>query len=423
MPRSVLFVLHVEEESGPQRSLTPRLELLRSDAAQITTLVPAPGPAADRASRLGDVWTGVPGALQLPRGLGQAVRMPASMIHQARHVESAARRLQADLVIVSSALTPGALAGARRSGASTLLYGGEYLPVKGLAGRAREAVGRYSASRADEVLVPSRLVAAWYERNGRKAVVIPPPVVDSVNPSELAATGVSMRERLGVAPDDRLVCSLGAITEGRGQDLLVRALARSRARGESWRLVIAGQAYPRRQDLAYESALRALVDRLGLTEHVLFPGRISDPYAFFAAMDLFVNPARIQESFGRAACEALLSSCPVISARVGGVSEALIDGETAILVEPESVEEIGDSVTRLLADPELAATLAERGREDVKRRFHPKTSEGDFLDAVSRSLHARESRKERADLSLQPGRAKTNVLWAKAGVPGNAPRS
>lgn len=388
-PARALIVLHVESDSGPQASLTPRLERLRHAGWELTTLVPAPGPAARAAAELGAVRTGVPGALTLPptpAGWRARVRQQRA---QARFVDRAAREGGCELVVVSAPVMLGALAGARRAGAATLLYCGEVLDREGLRGVAGRAVTRIAARRADAIVAASRRVAAAYEGRAAALSVVRPPISPPPRPDELARRGAGMRAALGVPPGERLVASLGAITAGRGQRELVEAAALLRARGVDFTLAIGGEAYDRAPDRAYERRLRERIEALGLAERVRLAGRVADPYALYAAADAFVNPATVPEGFGRAACEALSCRCPVVSTRVGGVEEALRGGETALLAEPGSPAALGDAIERLLGDRELAARLAVAGAADVARRFAPEAGQAAFERAVAQALAAR----------------------------------
>jgi glycosyltransferase involved in cell wall biosynthesis len=387
-PSSVLVVLHVEKHSGPQRSLRPRLERLAERGARITTLVPAPGPAADLAADLGDVLTGGPGVLLVPRSTLAAARLPAALGRQARVVRDAVRSAGAELVIVSSALIPGALSGARRAGAGVVLYSGELLAGKGARGLASGLIARFAGRRADSVVTCSHVVADAYRRRGVEAAVLYPPIEVPGDRPALAERGVELRRRLGIDAGERIVCSLGAITEARGQDTLIEALAMTVGPGAGWRLVIGGEAYGRRVDIEFARRLRDLIERLGLSERVVLAGRVNDPPALYAAANLFVNPARFAEPFGRAACEALAAGCPVVSTRVGGTAEALRDGETALLVEPDLPGALAAAIDRILDDPALAERLARAGADDVARRFAPAITEPVFGEAVGTALAA-----------------------------------
>jgi glycosyltransferase involved in cell wall biosynthesis len=383
-PARTLVVIHVEAVSGPQRSLAPRLERLRETGTELHFLVPAEGPASSWAAELGSVETGIPGALMLPTGPFPAARAIGGMREQRRRAEAAARATGSELAIVSSPTMLGALRGARGAGAATLLYCGEVLARGGLRGVGGGAVARVAARHADAIVAASGIVARPYERRGAPVSVIHPPVERPPGADDLARRGAAWRAGLGLAPDTKVIAALGAITAGRGHDVLVRAASEA-----DWQLVIGGATYDRPRDRAYAAELARLIEKLGLAERVHLPGPVEDPWALYAGADVFVNPARMPEGFGRAVCEALAARRPVVATRVGGVSEALRDGDTALLVEPESAPALGDAIGRLLADGDLAARLAAAGAEDVGRRLNPAAGRPAFDSAVTRALAGR----------------------------------
>jgi len=280
-------------------------------------------------------------------------------------------------------MLPDALVGASRSGAGVLLYSGEILEGDGVRGLMRSAVARVAGRYAGAILASSEATANAYRRRGIEATVHYPPIKPPEDPDSLPARGAELRERFGIGPEERIVCSLGAITEGRGQDTLVEALALSIADGHDWRLVIGGEPYDRPADLAFNEHLKTLADQLGVGDRIILAGRIEDPMVLYAASDIFVNPARVAESFGRAACEALLAGCPVISTRVGATAEALKDGETALLIPPDAPGALHKAITTLLRDPNQAAELANRGYQFVHDYFSVETGSANFIQAIN----------------------------------------
>jgi len=77
------------------------------------------------------------------------------------------------------------------------------------------------------------------------------------------------------------------------------------------------------------------------------------------------------ENFSMALLEALATGCPVISTRVGGNSEIIIDNENGILVEPESPDAIAYAVNILLNDLAMMKQISKNSVSDVEKRFHP----------------------------------------------------
>jgi len=125
-----------------------------------------------------------------------------------------------------------------------------------------------------------------------------------------------------------------------------------------------------------EERLRQMVLDLRLERYVIFTGRVSneDLIKIYHASDVFVMPSRITpdgiaEGFGIVYLEANACSKPVIAGRMGGATDAVIDGETGLLVNPESADEIADAIIKLLANEQLARRLGQQGRQRVVEQF------------------------------------------------------
>ena len=88
--------------------------------------------------------------------------------------------------------------------------------------------------------------------------------------------------------------------------------------------------------------------------------------AFYSSSDIFVMPSKATldnfESFGIVFAEAGACGKPVIGGRSGGMSDAIVDGVTGLLVDPGNVEEVAEAILKLLQDRELARQMGERGR-------------------------------------------------------------
>ena len=75
------------------------------------------------------------------------------------------------------------------------------------------------------------------------------------------------------------------------------------------------------------------------------------------------------EGFGMVFLEANACGRPVVASRSGGVPEAVAEGESGLLVPPDDPAATAAAIVRILADPALAARLAERGRARAEARF------------------------------------------------------
>ena len=79
------------------------------------------------------------------------------------------------------------------------------------------------------------------------------------------------------------------------------------------------------------------------------------------------------ENFPMVVLEAMAHACPLAATRAGGIAEIAEDGVNCLLARPGDPEDLANTVSRLLADPELAARLGQRAGEDALRRYHPET--------------------------------------------------
>ncbi len=124
-------------------------------------------------------------------------------------------------------------------------------------------------------------------------------------------------------------------------------------------------------DGAQRQPFQQLARSLGLAEKVIFTGPVADHLlpSYYAACDVFVLPST-KEGFGIVFLEAMAHAKPCVGARAGGVPEVIRDGVTGLLVDPSDLpRSLPAAILRLLADPLLARTMGERGRQELDCNF------------------------------------------------------
>ena len=165
----------------------------------------------------------------------------------------------------------------------------------------------------------------------------------------------SVCERFGLEPG-RFILSVGVLEPRKNLPVLLRAYRGLRDEGVRHPLAIVGK-----RGWMFESIFSA-VEELQLTHDVVFTGHVSDadlPYLYNGAT-VFVYPS-IYEGFGLPVLEALACGTPVVTSNVSSLPE--IVGEAGLLVDPHDPCALSAAIGRLLGDPNLARSLARRGRE------------------------------------------------------------
>jgi glycosyltransferase involved in cell wall biosynthesis len=204
---------------------------------------------------------------------------------------------------------------------------------------------------ADHVIVPSdflrKVVLGWGVAPER-CTVVPNGVVPD---ARAAACRKSEARALRVL-------SVGRLVAWKGTDLLVRAVGG-----------LAGVTLDIVGDGPEAAALRALVREQKLAERVRFHGALvpADTAHLVAASDAFVLPSRY-EGLPHAVLEAMAAGVPVVVTAAGGVPELMRDGETGLLVEPDTGA-VARAIARLRDDDALRRRLGANAARLVRERF------------------------------------------------------
>jgi glycosyltransferase involved in cell wall biosynthesis len=137
-----------------------------------------------------------------------------------------------------------------------------------------------------------------------------------------------------------------------------------------------------------EERLRDQVRQLKLEKTVIFSKMNGRPEEILPALDVFVMPS-LQEGLGLSVMEAEACGIPVIASRVGGLVDAVRDGETGLLVPPRDHLALSHALWRVLTDPVMAARFTQAGPEWIKQRFTVETMIAGTLDVYSSVLARR----------------------------------
>jgi len=198
----------------------------------------------------------------------------------------------------------------------------------------------------------------------------------------LVPNGVAIERFIpGSDPSEPFVLGVGRLIERKGFDRLIEAFASVAGDFPGHRLRIAGKG-------PEEAKLRALIDRLGMAGRIELLGPVSDAdlLDLYRRCALFAMPNRAladgdTEGFGLIFLEANACGKPVIGGRAGGAVDAIVDGETGLLVDGDDVAAIADALRALLGDPALRDRLGRGGLAHARRLGWDHTARL-FLEAV-----------------------------------------
>lgn len=170
----------------------------------------------------------------------------------------------------------------------------------------------------------------------------------------------------------------------KGHDHVLEALSILKKQGFTPNYIIVGQG-------SEETRLRKMVQCLGLENQVVFTGFIANNLLppMYTSCDIYVMASReipgrldLVEGFGISFLEAGASGLPVVAGNSGGVSDAVRDGKTGLLVNPDSPEDIASAIKCLLTDDNLARRLGNEGRRWIETQMSWEHVAGRLITAM-----------------------------------------
>lgn len=150
--------------------------------------------------------------------------------------------------------------------------------------------------------------------------------------------------------------------EGKGQIYLMEAVSKLRAEYPHLRCILVGDGAGKNEQEEYAKKLKA-------DDIVFFAGYQSDVAKYLKAMNIFCLLSCGTEGFGNVNLEAQSLAIPVITTRVGGNPETVIDKKTGFIIEPRNVEQLTEAVKKLLDDKNYAEQIGLNGQKFVKETF------------------------------------------------------
>jgi hypothetical protein len=331
---------------------------MRDVGWRVVVTSPTEGPLADQLTALGAEPVVLPypvlrRADSSPAGIARLGWAALSALPRMRRL---ARSVRADVCYVNTVTLPWWLVAGRRRGVPVVAHVHEAEPDEGSLVRRAMA---YPLLLSTAVLVNSRAsleaLCDSAPRLRRTSRLVYNGVPGPDQPPAPAAFDRPLR-----------VVTIGRLSERKGPDLALRAVAALVARGYDVALELCGTVVPGSED--FRDALERRAAEPDLAGRVTFAGYTSPVWPALARADVLLASARA-EPFGNAVVEAQLALRPVVATALQGHLETIADGETGLHVSPEDPEAMAAALARLADDPELARKLALAARDSALEHF------------------------------------------------------
>jgi glycosyltransferase involved in cell wall biosynthesis len=224
----------------------------------------------------------------------------------------------------------------------------------------RAAMPRYVAAATAIIAVSQQTKADLVELYGADADKIFV-VYEGIDAAFAPAPAAEMvRVRTQYSPERPYLLMVGTLEPRKNHAAALHALARLKAQGFPYRLlVVGGQGWR-------FAPIRQLVDDLGLAGDVTFTGYVplADLPPLYTGADCVLLPS-LYEGFGFPVLEAMACAAPVVCSNASSLPE--VAGGAALLVPPTDAQALADAVALLLTQPALAAELRRRGLQQAAR--------------------------------------------------------
>jgi len=304
--------------------------------------------------------------------LVERTREPVLLPHpwMVRRIDEVAERVGADLVVLDPALPVGLVGPSLRLPYDVVLHGAE-ITVPGRLWGSRQALAHVLRG-ARHIVSAGGYPAAEAERAAGRPLpvtIVPPGVdVERFRPLDRAERSAA-RRHFGIADDAELIVTVSRLVPRKGFDVAIRAAAQLGTRRPNFVLAVAGGGRD-------EQRLRRLAADRGAP--VRFLGRVSheDLPRLYGCGDVYAMLCRNrwggleQEGFGIVFVEAAACGVPQVAGDSGGAAEAVVDGETGIVVrDPEDVGEVVAAFESLLDDPARRRAMGIAARERAVAEF------------------------------------------------------
>jgi len=169
------------------------------------------------------------------------------------------------------------------------------------------------------------------------------------------------KKQFNLDPSIPIVAFIGRLVKVKGVSYFLEAAASVLRSGKKAQFLVIGDG-PLKQSLVKQT------QKLGIDQHVFFIGFRKDIPRVLSFIDILVVPS-LWEGLPLVVLETMSAGKPIIAAEVGGIPEAVRNGETGILVPPKNPEALTGAINDLLADPKKRKEMGDKAKQRAVQLF------------------------------------------------------
>ncbi len=230
----------------------------------------------------------------------------------------------------------------------------------------RYAIGQTMLSQVDAVISDSQYaineLQRWLLRKHPRTTVIPNGIFCPV--PEKSRRDVRRFFDLPTDPKLTVVGQVSRLVPYKGHNVLLDAAHYVLQQEPGIAFLFCGYA----SDQRYVDQLRSRADRLGIGSRIRIGGYPGPSADVFGAIDIHVH-ASLRDSSPIAIHESMALGLPAVVTNVGGITDLVEDGYTALMVPPDNVQALTQALLRIIRNPEFAKSLGQRARQRFDGQF------------------------------------------------------
>lgn len=183
-----------------------------------------------------------------------------------------------------------------------------------------------------------------------------------------SAKQVNLRESFGISEGNLVIGTIGRLTRKKGTGYLIDAVAKIIPKFPNLHVLIIGGELSSDPE-PFQVELMDKISTYGIDKNVTFTGDRDDIPELLSILDIFTLPSFTHEGLPRSILEAMAMELPVVATNIRGCREAVIDGETGLIVPPQDSESLANALEKLLVNSSLRKLYGEAGRKRVESEY------------------------------------------------------